>query len=203
MKTLLVNTPEGGQALIELQDSGSYFDAERVLWDTSADGPLPEGIQLGGMVRVDGALQVDAQLLASAQAAALQAAVAASVRRIDADVDAITVAVVGGRADEYTRAEADAKAYAAAGYTGTVPPYVADYAGIMETTSGWTAQQAADDILATATAWRAAQDAMRAQRLAAKASIRAAESVSAIDDVMAAWAGFVGALRSQLGLGGA
>lgn len=65
MKTLLVNTPEGGQALIELQDGGSYYYADAVLWDTSIDGDMPE-IQLGGMVRIDGALEVDAVLLAAA-----------------------------------------------------------------------------------------------------------------------------------------
>lgn len=84
MKTLLVNKPEGGQALLELQDSGSYFDPAAVLWDTSTDGPLPEGIQIGGMVRVDGALQVDTGLLVSSQAADLAARRAAVWERIKA-----------------------------------------------------------------------------------------------------------------------
>lgn len=202
MSKLLVNAPNGAQEIVTVGTGGGYFDPAYVLWDERADGPMPEGIHLGGMVRVDGALQVDVGLLASSQATALQGAVAAAVRRIDADVDAITVGVIGGRADEYTRAEVDAKAYAAAGYTGTVPPYVADYAAVMQTTHGWTAQQAADDILATAAAWRGAQDAMRAQRLGAKAAVRSAADVVGVDAVMAAWAGFLGMLRGQLGVGG-
>jgi hypothetical protein len=65
---LLVNAPSGEQQLIEIRTGGGYFDPSRVLWDTRTDGPLPT-IQLGGMVRVGNTLQVDAALLAAAQAA--------------------------------------------------------------------------------------------------------------------------------------
>lgn len=50
MKTLLVNTPTGAQALVSIEAGGAYFDPARVLWDERTDGPLPD-ITLGGMVR--------------------------------------------------------------------------------------------------------------------------------------------------------
>lgn len=50
MIRLLVNNPDTGQQVIEIDDSGSYFDESLVLWDERVDGPLPE-IQAGGLVR--------------------------------------------------------------------------------------------------------------------------------------------------------
>lgn len=50
MNQLLVNSPQGYQQLLDIEEGGGYFDASRVLWDTRIDGPLPE-ITLGGMVR--------------------------------------------------------------------------------------------------------------------------------------------------------
>jgi len=62
MIKLLVEAPTGQQEVIEIDESGAYFEPERVLWDERADGPLPE-ITLGGMVRVDGALVFDQAVL--------------------------------------------------------------------------------------------------------------------------------------------
>ena len=51
MAKLLVNSPSGEQRLIEIDDSGWYFDESLVIWDSRADGDLPEDIELGKMVR--------------------------------------------------------------------------------------------------------------------------------------------------------
>lgn len=118
------------------------------------------------------------------------------IRQIDADTDSLYAAVIGNRAAEYTAAEAEATAYADAGYTGTVPASVASWA----TAKGWTAQQAADDINATAAAWRTAQAAIRAARLLRKEQARTAADLAALATTRAQWAGFVAAIREQLGV---
>ena len=50
MAKLLVNSPHGEQTLIEIDDSGWYFDESLVIWDSRADGDLPEDIELGNML---------------------------------------------------------------------------------------------------------------------------------------------------------
>lgn len=50
MKQLLVDAPNGEQWLLTVDDTGGYFDPQRVLWDTSINGELPN-ITVGGMVR--------------------------------------------------------------------------------------------------------------------------------------------------------
>ncbi|MDP2369345.1 hypothetical protein [Rhodoferax sp.] len=122
-----------------------------------------------------------------------------AVKKIDAETDALIGAVIGNRASEYERAEAQAIAYAAAGYTGPVPSSVQSWADA-KVAQGWTTQMAADDILATANAWRPAQEAIRAQRLLRKEQARAAADPAAVAGVLAQWAGFLAAIRGQLGV---
>lgn len=50
---LLVNSPNEGQQLISVGITGGYFDVTRVIWDERLDGPIPEGIIVGGMVRYE------------------------------------------------------------------------------------------------------------------------------------------------------
>lgn len=119
-----------------------------------------------------------------------------SVVAIDREVDAIYQAALGNRGPEYTDAEAAAVAYQAAGYTGTVPPDVQSWV----TAKGWTATQAADDILAAAVQLRTAKSAIRAQRLLRKEQVRAAADGAAVGTAMAQWAGFVTAIKAQLGV---
>lgn len=119
-----------------------------------------------------------------------------AIAKVDADTDSIYGAVLGNRAEEYLRAEQEAEAYKTAGYTGTVPECVQCWA----TAKGWTAQQAADDILATAAAWRSAQSMIRGQRLASKEAVRAAVDIATVDAAMATWAAFVATIRGQLGI---
>jgi hypothetical protein len=126
----------------------------------------------------------------------LEEVIAKSLLQIDADTDAIYVAAIGNREPEYREAEAAANAYKDAGYTGDVPSAVQSWA----TAKDWTAQQAADDILAAAELLNTAKLAIRAQRLLRKEQVRAAATVKAVDTAMQQWDGFVVAIKGQLGL---
>jgi hypothetical protein len=119
---------------------------------------------------------------------------AANIKKIDADVDLIYMLAIGNRATEYAEAEKQAQTYKDAGYTGTIPTYVASWLS-SNTKSLTTAQQATDDILAQATAWRGAAAAMRANRLSAKKN-----ASTDVSTAMAQWNGFVTAIRGQLGV---
>lgn len=101
----------------------------------------------------------------------------ALIANIDRRADALRWAIVGDpvRVEEYRLARDEADAYIAASYTGTVPPTVQAWA----TAKSWTAQQAADDIAATAQAWEAALYAIRSIRLIGKESVRSAATDSA------------------------
>lgn len=192
---ILVNAPSGEQQVIELGDGGGYFDPSRVLWDEREDGPMPE-ITLGGMVREGGALAFDAARAAASDAGVIQQAIAAFVRRVDADVDAIYAAAVGNRGPEYDQAAIDAAAYKAAGYVGAVPASVASWAAA----KGWSAQAATDDILVAAARLAQARDTIRAQRLLRKEQARVAVDSAALGVIESTWTGFVGAVRAQLGV---
>jgi len=65
---LLVNTPVGNQALIEIDKGGGYFDQSRVLWDERTDGRIP-AITVGGMKRTGNSLEFDQKLLDAHNAA--------------------------------------------------------------------------------------------------------------------------------------
>lgn len=92
------------------------------------------------------------------------------VLAIDAAADAARLAVAGDplRAAEYQVAEADAKGYQAAGYSGVVPLSVKSWAEAKQ----WPAKQAADNILAESAAWNAALYTIRDARLKAKEGVR-------------------------------
>jgi len=120
-----------------------------------------------------------------------------ALQQIDRDTDRIYTETVGARVEEYRQAEADALAFKEAGYAGDVPPFVADHLAAKE---GWTAQQAADDILATAAAWRGAQAQIRANRLQCKELARKAADPAGVEAALQQWAGFVAAIRTALGL---
>ncbi len=103
------------------------------------------------------------------------------LQRIDDAADMARLAVVGDplRATEYQMAEAEAKAYQAAGYTGEVPLSVASWAEAKQ----WTAKQAAESILAEAAAWNSALYAIRDVRLKAKEAVRNAPTAEAADAI--------------------
>lgn len=165
----------------------------------SVDALTHEAVQ-GAPALVDGSWAQTWAVVALAgdvAAARLAAEKLSACLSIDADADAIYGAVQGNRIEEYRTAEAEALTYRAAGYAGTVPPSVAGWASA----KGWTATQAADDILATAAAWRGAQAAIRAARLARKEQVRAATDAAGIAAALAAWGAFRAGVRAQLGLG--
>ena len=102
---------------------------------------------------------------------------AAVIADIDRRADSMRLAIVGDpvRVEEYRLARDEAATYIAAGYTGAVPPTVQAWA----TAKTWTAQQAADDIAATAQAWEAALYTIRSIRLIGKEAVRNAATDSA------------------------
>lgn len=55
MASLLVNSPSGEQRVIEIDDSGGYYDQSKVLWDTRRDGAMPP-VTLSKMQLVDNEL---------------------------------------------------------------------------------------------------------------------------------------------------
>lgn len=55
MPKLLVNQSSGKQEIIEITESGGYFDVSRVVWDERTDGTLP-AVTLGKMQRNGGQL---------------------------------------------------------------------------------------------------------------------------------------------------
>lgn len=118
---------------------------------------------------------------------------AALVSFIDTDVDAIYAAVQGNRGPEYALAEAEATAFKAGGYVAPAPSSVASWA----TAKGESAQWAADNILATAAAWRYAMGVIRNQRLAHKELARTSNDLNA---VKTSWQAFANGIRSQLGI---
>jgi hypothetical protein len=104
----------------------------------------------------------------------LAAALIVAAQQIDEAADAARVAVIGGslRALEYERAAAEARAFAAAGYVGDMPPSVQAWADAAELEP----QAAADSIITEADAWQAALYAIRAARLKGKQRVLKAVS---------------------------
>lgn len=120
----------------------------------------------------------------------------AFVKSVDTDVDRIYRDALGDRGPEYTLAEQEAKAYKAAGYSGTVPESVQAWADAKGQTATW----ATDDIVTQATQWRSAQSAMRTKRLAEKEAGRAATTLVQLDLVRARWDAFVTYIRGLLSI---
>lgn len=49
MPRLLVEFPDGNQQFLEIDETGSFFDESKVMWDERTDGELPNNIILGRM----------------------------------------------------------------------------------------------------------------------------------------------------------
>jgi hypothetical protein len=96
------------------------------------------------------------------------------IQQIDgaADTSRLGVLSKASATEEYKRSEAQARAYRAAGYPpDDVPSCVASWAKAKRR-DAWTAQQAADDIIATADEWYGLLDGIRDLRLCAKEDVR-------------------------------
>lgn len=108
-----------------------------------------------------------------------------AVSAIDAAGEALRLAVVNRmsmQSEEYRRVEAQARAWAAAGYPeGAAPRSVTSWARAKHR-DAWTDRQACDDILATADGWYEIIDTIRELRLAKKEDVRhaLAEEIAAI-----------------------
>ena len=116
--------------------------------------------------------------------------------KIDNDTDEIYGAVIGERANEYNDAAAQAQDFKKGGYAGTAGNKIASWANA----KGWTATQAADDILAQAVQWRSIEDAIRSNRLARKEAARNATLESSLITIEGDWQTFVTYIKGVLGL---
>lgn len=112
---------------------------------------------------------------------------------VDAQVDAIYIAVQGERITEYMLAESEATAYKTAGYKGTVPGSVASWAAAKGKDARW----ACDDILTTAASWRYMQNMLRSQRLGIKEQAKTAPNLAPL---RTQFDGFVVGVKQKLGI---
>ncbi|MDN4059574.1 hypothetical protein QPK31_15210 [Massilia sp. YIM B02769] len=126
-----------------------------------------------------------------------------AIGAIDAAGEALRLAVISKmtQTPEYVRAEQHAREYRAAGYPegddAYVPPGVASWA-MAKWRAGWTARQAADDILATADRWYVLLDDIRALRLANKEDVRHAATAGEIATIVADMEADMQALALQM-----
>lgn len=119
-----------------------------------------------------------------------------NILKIDSDTDALYTAVVGNRASEYTLAESEARAFADDFFNTDAPESVRSWAEA----KGWTNQQAAENILETASQWRTAQSLIRTQRLLRKEQVRTSLTISDIERAVASWSQFLNSIKNSLGV---
>jgi hypothetical protein len=168
---------------------GIYYSAmKQAFYDSDINLPMPadvvaisdalhvellEALYSGGSISIDAN---GAPIAVAAPALTLAQVQGQLCGQIDATADEVYMAIGGpspGRLAEYQQAKSDAQTFKTAGYSGTVPETVQCWA----TAKAWTAQQAADDILATAAAWESVLVAIRSARLSGKASVGAATDI--------------------------
>lgn len=149
---------------------------------------------IGG--RIGDSIVNGAVVLKPAAAPDIAAAIAATYR----DVDAVYVDAIGQRGPEYLDAEVDARAFVAANYVGTPTDYVRGFAAHNPTRQIQTNRWAADNIIARADAFLGAKLSMRNTRFAHQAEMRAASTAADLATAVAAWNGYITALRAQLGV---
>lgn len=118
------------------------------------------------------------------------------IKYIDSTVDSIYAQAVGNRTEEYKAAEAEAIAFKDSNYTSTASRLISDYAEI----KGWSNQQACDDILYQANAWRAAIAEIRKARLNLKESTRAATDEQQLNAVKQQAIDIFTVIKQQLGI---
>ncbi len=154
-------------AFYDTEDSPAPVGANTI---AITDAQWMECLTTSGYTVSGGALVAPVALTAAQQLAAIQPQLCA---QIDATADQVYIAIGGpspGRLAEYQQAKADALAYQAAGYSGTVPATIQCWA----TASNITAQAAAQSVLTTATQWEGALTAIRSARLLGKSAVTAA-----------------------------
>ena len=119
-------------------------------------------------------------------------------QQVDTEADAARLKIAGDplRVVEYERAATEAQAFKDAGYTGATPPTLASWAEA----NNWTAQQAADDILAVSAAWNYALYALRDIRLKGKEAIKAAADAETATAAATAASDQIKAILAAMGL---
>lgn len=192
MPKLLVIKPDGSRDIISIDESGSYYDPSKVVWDERIDGKMRDDACVN-MVKVKGKLVVDEALVAEAAAKKLAHDKAAAIHEIDGSADDLVTAVIGRRDTEYLIAEKQAQAFIDAGYKGDTFPYVDSWAQAKKVDQKW----AADNIIETAATWRTFQSDLRAKRLKAKEDVRNATSV---DEILNQWRQYIDIIKNQLGV---
>lgn len=192
--TLMLNADTGANFLVQTcGDRESQYVINGALVDfTPEELAAKRSMPKGWIWKMPERVAVDMRVLADILAPALA--------KPYADIDAVVRDAVGNRTEEYKDAEADARAYKAAGYIGTIPPSVNCYAQHNLTGSAQTGQWAADDIIARADAFSAAKLSMRESRFASQFAMRAATTNAELDAAVAAWNSFIAQIRAQLGL---
>lgn len=164
---------------------------------SEADRPRPS---VTARLKYLGAGRLDWEELAS-----LEELRGRAIDTIDAAGEALRMEVITRltQTPEYQRAEQHAREYRAAGYPegedAYVPPGVASWAQA-KWREGWTARQAADDILATADRWYAILDDIRALRLTNKEDVRAAATPAEIAAICSDMDNDMRAIAQQLQL---
>lgn len=136
----------------------------------------------------------DFAALAGAGQTSLADRQASAIAKTYADVDDVYALAIGNRAEEYKQAETDARAYAAAGYTGTPTAYVSGWAAA----KGLTNQHSADAIIARADALTAAKLSLRNQRFTSQAAMTTATAHAELDTAIAAWDSYVAVTKVAL-----
>ena len=172
---------------------GSSIPDDAVEISDQQHAALLEGQSQGQIISAD---SDGNPVLITQEGPTLEMSIGSLVRQIDADADRIYTAALGSRATEYAEAEAQARLFKDSEYVGGVPDYVKAWADATAKTAQW----AADSILSTAAAWRAAQTSIRVNRLTCKEAARKANSIADIYAVKSQWQNFVVAIKAQLGL---
>lgn len=195
MRKLLVIRPDGTRDIVPIEDSGSYYDQSKVVWDERIDGKMPADA-CPNMRKVNGKLVVDEALVFEAKTKELGGGKMSALMSVDLSNDDIVTAVIGRRDTEYLMAEKQAQVYIDAGYKGDTYPYVDSWAMAKSKSEKWSA----DNIIETANNWRAIQADMRSKRLKAKEDIRNATSTETIDTIVQQWYAYLGIIKQQLGI---
>ena len=190
---LLVQTDDSTQEIINVEETGSYYDETKILWDERIDGDIPP-VTLGAMKRIGNSLVLDDFQKDLINKNQLKYNKIESLKIIDGSSDELITAAIGRRDTEYLQAEKQAQEFIAAGYKGNTYPYVSSWATAKNETNVW----ASDNIIETATAWREVQSDLRAKRLMHKENVRNSETQEEIDTVMASWHGYINALKQSM-----
>lgn len=178
-------------------ETESTYESERVIYQKSIiPNALIHNVELPSDFELGKYKYINNQFVLNESASDIAARKNKLIVKIDNDVDEIINKVVGKREIEYLKAEEHALAYIAANYIGTVPAFVQNWADAKNETATW----AANNIAATATAWRAAQASLRANRLAKKEAARTAADIATLSTVETTWNAFIITIKQQLGI---